>query len=232
MRNALRALSADSTSRISVVSVISSHSESAERPVWREDARHFGRERRFGELTGREVHAHRQPGPVARGVVPQLRLATRFLERPRTERNDEARLLGERDELRWRDQPAFGMLPADERFEPGERATRDVEHRLVVHTQLAALDGAVQRAAGAEVVDHTVMRRDVEHLGAVAAVFLRAVHRGVGVAQERLGSVAMPVGHRDPDRDGDEHFAFDEGNRFGDHFRDAFGDVLDGVQRW
>ena len=121
------------------------------------------------------------------------------------------------------------MLPADERFEPGERAARDVEHRLVVHAQLAALDGAVQRAAGAEVVDGAVMRRDVEHLGAVAAVFLRAVHRGVGVAQEGLGRVALPVGHRDPDRDGDEHFPFDEGNRFGDHFRDALGDVLGGV---
>ena len=84
----------------------------------------------------------------------------------------------------------------------------------------------MQRVADAQVVDGTVMRRDVEHLGSVATVFLRAVHRGVGVAQQRLGRIVLPVGHRDPDRGGDEHLSFDERDRLRDHLGNPFRDEL------
>ena len=105
----------------------------------------------------------------------------------------------------------------------------DVEHGLVVHPQLASFDRAVQRVPGPQVVDGAVVRRRVEHLGAVAPVLLRAVHGGVGVAQERLGRLALPVGHRDADRRGDEHFTFDERDGVGDHFREPLGDELGGL---
>ena len=77
---------------------------------------------------------------------------------------------------------------------PNSVPASQVDDRLVVHAQLAALDRAVQLVAGAQVVDRAVVLAGVEQLGAVAAALLGAVHRGVGVAQQRLGRVAVAAG--------------------------------------
>ncbi len=105
----------------------------------------------------------------------------------------------------------------------------EVDHRLVVHAHLAALDGAVQLVAGAQVVDRAVVFARVEQLGAVAAQLLGAVHRRVGVAQQRLGRVGAAARQRDADARGHEHLAFHERDRPRDRLGEPLRDELDGL---
>ena len=60
------------------------------------------------------------------------------------------------------------VLPPDERLEAEQRSIVEVDHRLVVDAHLTPLDGAVQRVAGAQIVDRAVMRLGLEQLRAVA----------------------------------------------------------------
>src|ERR1700754_557426 len=53
---------------------------------------------------------------------PRGRLPARGAEDPLAERDDEVALLGDRDELARAEQPALGMLPADERLDRGHPA--------------------------------------------------------------------------------------------------------------
>ena len=52
-----------------------------------------------------------------------------------------------------------------------------------------------------------------------------AVHRGVGVAQERLGRLHVAARQRDADARGDVHLAVDEHDRLGHRRADAIGDL-------
>ena len=94
----------------------------------------------LGELAGGQVDRHHQRRPARSRVAPSPRLAAGRLEDPPAERHDQAGLLGQRDERERRDQAAIGMLPADERLEPDDPVGRQVDQRLVVDTQLAALE--------------------------------------------------------------------------------------------
>ena len=119
--------------------------------------------------------------------MPPDRLATRLFQRPGSERDDQSGLLGQRDELHRRNESPLRVLPTDQRLEPEQCAGVERDHRLVVDAHLAPLDGAVERIAGAQVVDRAVMRAGVEQLGPVASEILGAVHRRVSVAQQCLG---------------------------------------------
>ena len=55
--------------------------------------------------------------PLGASVAPRRRLPAGGLEHPAAERRDQAGLLGQADERERRDQPALGVLPADQRLE-------------------------------------------------------------------------------------------------------------------
>ena len=80
------------------------------------------------------------------------------------------------------------MIPPDEGLESRDPAVLDAHDGLVVHAELAPFDRAaqvvleLQQPAGARV------HRGVEHLVARLPQGLGAVHGGVGVAQELIGS--------------------------------------------
>ena len=57
---------------------------------------------------------------------------------------DEARLLGQRDELVGGEQPAGRVLPPGQRLDAAPRARPHVEDRLVVQDELVAFDAAAQ----------------------------------------------------------------------------------------
>ena len=105
-----------------------------------EDAGDLVDEVRLDELTGRQVHRHERFVASCRGIAPCARLATGRLEHPAAERQDQPRLLGQGDERNWWDQATDGMLPADEGLEPDDPFGREVDQRLVVQAELAALD--------------------------------------------------------------------------------------------
>ena len=133
------------------------------------------------------------------------------------------------DELHRRHQPALGVLPADERLEAEERAGVEVDHRLVVHAQLAALDGAVQLVAGAQVVDRAVVlaasnssarSRPRSLARYIAASALRSSVSGVSPSPPESAMPMLAVTNTSPSMSA-------TGSR--DRLRDPFGDQLDGL---
>ena len=90
--------------------------------------------------------------------------------------------------------PALGVVPADERLDPGHRAGRERHDRLVDDAELAELDGRLElRAELVPLADRGVHAR-VEHREAGLAVGLGQVHRHVGVADEVGGGLAAVDG--------------------------------------
>ena len=105
----------------------------------------------------------------------------------RAEVDDEAALLGDPEELVGAEQPALGMLPADERLERLDRAGRERDDRLVVDDDLVALERAAQLDRELlPLAEALVEPRLVDRVMA-ALVALRDVHRDVGVAEKLLG---------------------------------------------
>ena len=134
------------------------------------------------------------------GRLPLPHLLDRPAQDPLAERQDQAGLLGEADEVGRRDQPALRMAPADQRLDAADGQAVGRDDRLVVHEQLAALQGESEVGLKLQQRDRPPVQRRIEHHVAVAAQLLRPVHRGLGVAEQifrRLGrrrsSSAIPV---------------------------------------
>ena len=94
---------------------------------------------------------------------------------------------------------------------------------------LAALDRAVQRVAGAQVVDRAVVGLRLEQLGAVAAPLLGPVHRRVRVAEQRLRAVGDAARQGDADAGGHEHLTLHERDGPGDRIGQPLGHELGGL---
>ena len=162
-----------------------------------------GDELGIGELTGREVHRDRE-AVVGMTLLPHAGVAARLGEHLAADVDDEAVLLGDRDEVVRGHEPAGRVLPAHERLERHDAVLGERDDRLVLHDELVVLQRAAQVGLELEPGD----RRRV-HLGFVDAVAALAlalgpVHRGVGVAQELVGVVAVRA------REGDSGARVDE----------------------
>ena len=131
------------------------------------------------------------------------RSSARLLEHPSADRDDQAGLLGDRDELGRADQTAIGVLPAQQRFDAHHRPGREVDDRLVVDGELVALEGAVQRRRGRQSSLGHERKRLVEQLDAVAG---RAPWRDTWRRRNRaaeLSGVDSVVGEGDAEAGGD-----------------------------
>ena len=69
-------------------------------------------------------------------AVPVGQRPRRGLERPAAELDDQARFLGDRDELARRDRAVAVMLPAGQRLEAGDLAGLELDQRLIGERQL------------------------------------------------------------------------------------------------
>ena len=181
---------------ISMLSVSSSSSSAGARPVSPSTRsimpiRSFCRNWRADRLT-----AIRNPGMPR---LPRLRLRARLAQHPFAERNDQARVLGDRDELRRRHQPLVRLRPAQQRFGAADAPRGEVDQRLVVQHELAVLERAPQVGLGREAAAHALGHLRAEELVVGAARLLGVIHRGVGVAHQRLGGVAVGRVERDAD---------------------------------
>ena len=99
---------------------------------------------------------------------------------------DEPGLLGERQELVRPEQATLGVQPAGQRLEPDDVARRQLDDRLVVGHDLAAVDAAAQLGGGPQGEHRRLVGTRRVRLDAVAPACLGPVHRAVGVA-EQLG---------------------------------------------
>ena len=123
--------------------------------------------------------------------------------------------------------PALGVLPADQRLEPGDLAAGEGDDRLVVEGQLLALDPLAQLALDLEPAQRAGAHLGVEELAAGAALFLGPVHRRVGVADQHVGVGRLAgrgPGDGDPEAGGDEVLDAVDHVGLGEGRRDAVGD--------
>ena len=106
---------------------------------------------RVGDLARGQVDVHRhrrRASALQRRAWRQACSSTHAAER-----DDHPALLGDRDELRGREQPALGVLPAHQRLEAADRAVAEADDRLVDDAQLVALERAAQVALGLQAPD-------------------------------------------------------------------------------
>ena len=103
-----------------------------------------------------------------------------------SERDDQARLLGQGDEVGRRNDSALRMLPADEGLDRGEPAGLQIEDRLVVHGEALVGHRVPQLGHQLEPVGALVVEIRVEEVVAAVAPRLRGVHGEVGVAQQAV----------------------------------------------
>ena len=127
---------------------------------------------------------------------PQRGLAGGLAQDPAAQRDDQAGLLGQRDELARAEEAARRVLPADQRLEAGDAAEVEVDDRLVVQDQLLVLDRALELLAAVEALDGVDVHVVGEDRAAVGAGGLGGVHGEVGVAQQ----VVAGLGGGDADR--------------------------------
>ena len=121
----------------------------------------------------------------------------RLLEDPAADVEDEAGLLGDRDELGGGDVAARRVMPADQRLEGRDLALRHGDDGLEGEGELALLD----RGADVELERAALLRHDVEVLlevlDAVPAVRLGLVERHVGALQQHVDGLAVKRGQGD-----------------------------------
>ncbi len=91
--------------------------------------------------------------------------------------------------------------------------------------ELASLERPVERVAGVEMLERPSPGTLVEELGAMSALVLGAVHRGVGVADEGLRRLGSVSGAGDPDAGGDEDLVVGEQDGTRDLFEDSVGEA-------
>src|SRR5580765_2705551 len=118
----------------------------------------------------------------------RLRLAQRFghrrVQHPTLDRENEIALLRETDEVIGRDHALAWMPPPDERFQPVDFVAVQVDDRLVVDEQLAALGRSAQRAGEGERKRSRGFRWRGVKADGVSSLRLCPVHRVVGIAQQ------------------------------------------------
>jgi hypothetical protein len=131
-------------------------------------------------LTGRDVD-----GDLERLAAPARALGAGLAQDPRPDLGDLAGALGDRDEHGRRDDAQPRVAPAQQRLDPDEHATRQRDLRLVVEVELVARQRPAQGAFELEALHGAGAHGVVEHLAARLAQLLGAVHRGVGVGQQR-----------------------------------------------
>ena len=131
--------------------------------------------------------------------LPGLGARAGLAQHPLAERNDEPGILGDRDELGRRHQAGIGLRPANQRLGADDARRGKVHLRLIVQRELAALEGAPQIGLGCQPAAHALGHLRAEELEVGASSLLGVVHRGVGGAYQRLGSVAVARIEGDPD---------------------------------
>ena len=136
--------------------------------------------------------------PARMSEVERTDLAAGRLEHPATDRHDQPRLLGDGDEL-GRTHHAGGSLPAGERFHCDNLTRREVEDRLVVDAQLAAIERLGQVLAHAQPSYGGFAHVRCVDGALPLAERLGGVHRDVRVAKRLFGAALESIGEGDAD---------------------------------
>ena len=125
-----------------------------------------------------------------------------LLDDPVGQRADQPARFGHRNELAGRDEAAVAE-PANERLVADRPAGPQVDHGLIVETEIAAGDAVGEVGPELELGDRGRLHRRLEDLDTALAAALGQVHRDVGVADEIVGGPVVGAGHGHADAGSD-----------------------------
>jgi hypothetical protein len=111
-------------------------------PVGVQRGRHLRQQPALLELARRQVDADRQVD--LQPVADRAHLTAGLLQHVPADRQDQAGLLGQRDERHGRDQAVHRMPPADQRLGADDPLAVQRVERLVVHFQLVPVEALAQ----------------------------------------------------------------------------------------
>src|SRR6185437_5806621 len=95
---------------------------------------------RVAELAARDVDAGEQRRFERKETLPACQIARGAFQRETAEIDDQPARFGMRNEIGRRDQSFYRMMPAQQRFEPGERAVFQTDDRLIEHVELVLFE--------------------------------------------------------------------------------------------
>ena len=172
-----------------MLSVTSTPKRRGSRPVSASRPSMQPRQVRLQQLARRQVDRHaqrRQPG-----ALPGRCLFDGAAQHPVADGNDQAGLLGDRDETIRGDAPQRRVLPAQQGLDADDATLPEVDLRLVVQIKLLVAQRMAQRGLQRQPFGVVVVRRGGVDADLVAAQQLGLVQRGVGAAQQGVGAVAV-----------------------------------------
>ena len=183
--NSFIVATACSTSCMIRLSVSSSSRYLASRPLSRKRVGDAADPVLFPELPRRNVHANRHRRQAR--ILPGLVLPASFAQHPVADRHDQSRLLGERNEFDRRRHAQRRMHPADQRLDREDAPRAQIDLRLIEQHEFRAGDGVSQFLLQQEFFVNLDVQLGRVELEIVAADFLGAIHRRVGIGQQRVG---------------------------------------------
>ena len=157
-----------------------------------------------GDLAPRHVDRHRDvtaPGSSCRHCAACRQASS---EDPAPDRHDQAGVLGDRDERVGRHDTQLGVVPAQQRLEADDAVGRQRHDRLVVQLELVGHQRMDQVGLQPQPLDRGGAHGRLVHHGPALAGRLGAVHRDVGVTQQRRRR-GFGISHGDPDAGRDRH---------------------------
>ncbi|MCX5543346.1 hypothetical protein M3A49_28305 [Paraburkholderia sp. CNPSo 3076] len=122
--------------------------------------------------------------------------------------------LGDRNEHRRRHAAEFCIGPSQKRLGADHRARRHIDLRLIQHGQPAVAERLAQARRNAQARGRGFAQFRAIELVLIAAVLLGQIHRGVGIAHQRVGIVAVGGVEADADAGLDEEFVTRDLDRF------------------
>ena len=137
--------------------------------------------------------------------MPARDLRRDGVEHALADRHDQIGLFGHRDELRRRHPAQFRMQPAHQRLGADQLAAVQVELGLVPGVQLAGRHRTAQRRQQQQPLQRGLVLQRIVAAQRVAALALGAAQGALGMAQQRVGAVAVLRKMPEADRDGDGH---------------------------
>src|SRR5439155_1579377 len=141
-----------------------------------------------GELAGGQVAGDRG-GETGEAVLPCTEVLTRLAQDHFPDGNDQARLLGQGDELPRGDRRTIRQSPANEGLGASDPSRLQGEDGLEGHHELGVLDGVAQGRLRGQAALGPLPEHGTEQLDPTATLLLGQVHGGVG--EELLGGVAV-----------------------------------------
>ena len=154
-------------------------------------------------------------------------------QHPKPQRDDDAAVFGQRNELRRRHHAEAWVPPADQGLDADHLLCRQIDLRLVLEEEFVARHRLQQAALQVHALLQLEVHVGGEKLERVLAEFLGPVHRGIGILQQRgtVSAVVREAGH--PDAAAQLHRVTAQVQRFTDRVHQPFeGLAYRLVGRW